>query len=107
MSDSQPKFTIDMVGSACPVQAEGKVGDLPYYFRARGQHWTFSVGHDVFEPIWEVRVRYGPDSRPFAAGWMEEEEACAIVEACCNEYLASTAKNHRGLNPHAEAPDKD
>ena len=28
---------------ACPVQAEGTVDGLPFYFRARGGEWTLSV----------------------------------------------------------------
>ena len=30
-------------GGQCPVQAEGKINGLPFYFRSRGVSWSLSI----------------------------------------------------------------
>lgn len=80
-----------MLGGNCPVQAEGLVDGCPFYFRARGEGWSFSASEDaavdpVADPDWHVWVRYrshdplAGDPR-FAAGWMDEDEARSFIEA--------------------------
>ncbi len=106
---SEPRYKLDTIGGNCPVQAEGSIDGTPFYFRARGSHWTFSVGRDVFDPDYHVQVKYGPDARPFAAGWIDEDEARDIVDACVSEYLLSRAKLHTGIGdkPYVEAAHED
>ncbi len=106
---TEPRFMIDVLCGQCPVQGSGTIDRVPWYFRARGSHWTFSVGRDVFDPEWQVRVRYGEDAHSFAAGWMEETEAREIIEKCGAEYLASKAKKHNGIGdkPYVEAAHED
>lgn len=72
---------IDEISGFCPVQAEGTVGGLEFYFRARGTSWTFSLGSRVAvaAPEWFWEEQYG-DGEPFAAGWMTLEEAKGFIE---------------------------
>lgn len=70
---------IDMVCGQCPVEGEGTLNGEPFYFRARGSRWTFSVGDDpVGNPRAEYCEKYSDDK--FAAGWMTEVEARAFIE---------------------------
>jgi hypothetical protein len=76
---------IDWLGGNCPVQAEGNVDGKPFYFRARGNHWTMGIGSDpVGSPEWDYEEQYGDE--PFAAGWMTEEEARAFIDKAVTLY---------------------
>jgi hypothetical protein len=67
---------------ACPLQIEGTIDGEPYYFRARGEHWSMGIGGDtVVEPLWSMSGPWGDG--PFAAGYMPEHIGQAIVEKCC------------------------
>jgi hypothetical protein len=77
---SAPDIVIETIGGNCPVQAEGTVNGVPFYFRARGAAWALHVGHDpLAEDAWLYREPYGEWP---AAGWMTETDARAFVEAC-------------------------
>lgn len=69
---------IDWVGGNCPVQGEGTIGDHRWFFRARGDKWTFEVEyeHNGQPQVWSYTERYGnwPD-----AGWMTEIEARSFI----------------------------
>lgn len=81
---------IDMIGGNCPVQAEGTIDGKPFYFRARGEHWSFSVGTDAIgDPDWHHEEKWG--SGPYDAGWMSEETARRAIEWCARSYLARAA----------------
>jgi hypothetical protein len=70
---------INWLHGFCPVQAEGTVDGLEFYFRARGRHWRIGIGGDcVVDPAWGYGEAYG--TGPFDAGWMPEEEAKAFIE---------------------------
>ena len=83
---------IDFLSGNCPVQAEGTVNGKRFYFRARGEHWSFEV-HDSAEceylgwpddgQTWYYEEEYGswPD-----AGWMEESEARAFIDKAADLY---------------------
>lgn len=44
---------IEWLGGNCPVQSEGTVDGKPFYFRARGEHWSMGIGGEpVGEPEW-------------------------------------------------------
>jgi len=81
-------LVIETIGGNCPFQAEGTIGGVPFYFRARGQHWSIGIGGDdaVGNPAWYREEPWGDG--PFAAGWMDEGEARRIIERCAAEYLA-------------------
>ncbi len=80
-------LVITTIGGQCPMQAEGKIGDKRFYFRARGEHWSLSVGEDDGDPEWHLRVRWSHDQ--FGAGWMTEVQARAIIERCATAYAAT------------------
>lgn len=83
---------IQMIGGNCPVQAEGTINGKPFYFRARGQHWSLGIGDDpVLEETAEwYRWRKWGDG-PYDAGWMPREDALKIIHATVADYLAGTA----------------
>ncbi len=84
------------LGGNCPVQGYGLVDGLPWYFRARGDHWSFSVafaadGDPVLVTFGEadgfaIDEDYGewPD-----AGWMQYREAWGFIERGIREFRAS------------------
>lgn len=83
---------IDNIGGNCPVQAEGTINGEPFYFRARGRHWSFSVGQDpIGEPHWKHREEYLPGAGPFAAGWMTTDEARAFIDKAAKMFDAANA----------------
>ena len=87
---SEMQLEIVYLGGNCPVQADGTVDGVPFYFRARHQHWTFSVGADpVMEEDFLISNRYG--TGPHDAGWMPEAEALAIIKVSAEAY-------HRFIN---------
>lgn len=90
-------LTIDYLGGNCPVQAEGTLDGLPFYFRARGEHWSFRVGGAdvVSAPEWEYEEFYGEWP---AAGWMTEAEAVAAINKAESLWRAR-------LTPPPAAPD--
>lgn len=81
---SERNIIIRYIGGACPVQAEGTVDGIPFYFRARGDEWSMSIGLDPvdvscgFAPGFHYEEDYGDG--PYDAGWMEEDEARAFIE---------------------------
>lgn len=80
------QLTIDWLGGNCPVQAEGTISGKPFYFRARGEHWKFSVGADPHSrPDWQFEENYSDVK--YAAGWMTESEAISLIEQAAALYL--------------------
>ena len=79
---------IESLGGNCPVQAHGTICGHPFYFRARGEYWEFSVANKEckdpvevscgFEDGWRYSEDYGDG--PFEAGWMTEDEARAFID---------------------------
>lgn len=80
-----PSITVDWIGGNCPVRAEGTINGKPFYFRARGDHWSLGIGGaDPCEDAeWEHYAWYGswPD-----AGWMTAQEAEAFLRAAAARY---------------------
>jgi hypothetical protein len=89
-----PEVAINWIGGNCPVQAEGTVDGKEFYFRARGEHWSMSIGGAdvVGEPEWYYEEEYSDE--PFAAGWMHEAEARHFISRAAGLYLAA---RHSGL----------
>jgi len=80
-----PGVVLTQLGGNCPVQGEGFVGGIPFYFRSRWDRWSFSVGQDpVGEPSWYLESSYGPAP---AAGWMDRELAEILILKCANMFL--------------------
>lgn len=75
--DDDPGLVIESLGGNCPVQAEGTVDGIPFYFRSRGDEWSFGIGAEpVGGPDWEYHQTYGIWP---AAGWITEDEARAFI----------------------------
>lgn len=82
-----------------PVQAEGRTADgRPWYFRARGWTWGFSVAEQVGAAV-EVAVDVGLGDAPgwdrervyegdgvFPASHMPAVEALALIRTCLLDY---------------------
>lgn len=86
-------LTIDWIGGNCPVQAEGEIDGQPFYFRARGMRWVFSVEGQEGEVLWSYDERFGDTE--FAAGWMTEDEARAAIEKSAEKYFARCAPDEK------------
>lgn len=76
------------LGGNCPVQAAGTVDGWPFYFRARGEWWSFSVvemGEDPFgaDGWWNYKEKWGEWP---AAGWMTREEAMGCIEKAAQKF---------------------
>jgi len=83
-------YEITSIGGNCPVQAEGMIGGLPFYFRARGEHWSFRVADKPDgDPVDGLGFYYEEsyaEGEQFAAGWMEESEARTFIEKAAKLY---------------------
>ena len=55
-------------------------------FRARGEHWSMSIGNaDVIgDPEWYYEQEYGES--PFEAGWMTEDEARQFIAEAARRF---------------------
>lgn len=78
LTDLPDNVTISYAGGSCPYQISGLYGDLPFYFRARGQRWRFSIqrpGQDPVgpNPLWSYEEAYPGEQ--FAAGYITNDEA--------------------------------
>lgn len=77
---------IDYIGGYCPVQAEGNVNGVPFYFKSRGEHWSIGIGGDdpICEPGWSHVEKYGtwPD-----AGYITLEQAQEFINKGAALYL--------------------
>lgn len=95
-----PNIEIDMIGGNCPVQAEGTINGVPFYFRARGTKWELHVGPGacVMKAEWVMAEEYPGDR--FAAGWMSEDEAREFIKKGAERWAASTT----GQQPSYTAP---
>lgn len=83
---SDPTVILDWIGGNCPVQAEGTVNGKPFYFRARGESWSMSIGGEdvVGRPEWFHEEGYGETQ--FAAGWMTIDEAKNFIAVAAKRY---------------------
>lgn len=81
------------LGGYCPVQGEGTFDGEPFYFRARGQHWSLGVGADpvsVSMGLEEGFSRQEPwGDGPYDAGSMPTSEARSIIRRCYDEWRAT------------------
>jgi hypothetical protein len=80
-----PPIRITSVDGNCPVQAEGFVGKKPFYFRARGDRWSLSIGdHPIDNPEWKFGDQYGDG--PYDAGWMPVYEVLQKIGEAIGRY---------------------
>lgn len=92
---SDPYINITFLGGNCPVQAEGFVNGVPFYFRARHEHWSFGAGIDPVEgDEFYIQQRY--DGGQADAGWMSDEEARSAIEASAKLYAVLNPQGAEG-----------
>lgn len=101
MADALP-LTIQFTCFAAPVQAEGTVAGRAFYFRARGEQWSFTIAErpDV-DP-----ATLGPEDAAagtawcrsgtvsggrFAASYLSLDEARSLIHECARAYLDERA----------------
>lgn len=76
-------------GGACPVQAEGTVGNIWYYFRSRGTGWSLDIAES--EKDWvENRGfwRYAEAGFKWPdAGWISKREAVKFATKALKKYF--------------------
>ena len=86
------EVVVASIGGNCPVQAEGTVDGAPFYFRARGNSWSMSIGAKPVEVCcgqadgWHMHRQWGDE--PFAAGWMPVEEAMRLIREAAEAYAS-------------------
>jgi len=78
-------LVIEHIGGYCPVQAEGTVDGVPFYFRARHQRWQFAIGYDPVGVLLGWAEGFYRQAPLVHAGWISVEEAKIIIEACVHE----------------------
>lgn len=77
-------LVIDSLSGQCPVQAEGTIMGRPFYFRARGNRWSFEVENQL-----TAQASYGEER--YAAGYMPPNEAIAFIVESAIAWKARTA----------------
>jgi uncharacterized protein (TIGR02996 family) len=85
------------LGGQAPVQGEGCIGRHAFYFRARGNAWSFGLSEnpaidpsaveDTSEGTFALEAAYG--EMPFAASYMPVRDALAILRRCGQRYRAA------------------
>lgn len=84
---TEPDIQIKYLGGYCPVQAEGTIDGKPFYFRARGEHWSIGIGGEpIGDPDWYYEQDYGDGA--FDASWMEHSEALNFIKEAAAGYRA-------------------
>mgnify|MGYP001017808075 CR=1 FL=1 len=86
------EIELDYFGGYAPIQAEGKIGELNFYFRARWDTWRFEIGkpgvevpaRDDADLLFTRKGDYSPND--------SHEEMAAVITNCFKEYLAETQK---------------
>jgi hypothetical protein len=80
----------------CPVQAEGKINGLPFYFRSRGVSWSLSIATmpdgdslDDEEVYFHAEIYDGENSGDFrfGAGYANVDECLAFIERAAKLLL--------------------
>jgi hypothetical protein len=101
-------YEITSIGGWCPVQAEGIIDGKPFYFRARGEGWSFSVSANPEGDPVDVSC-FGPgdgdfyydeayrEGEQYSAGSMEESEAREFIEKAFKLYERREAMARDGV----------
>ena len=80
----------------CPVQAEGKINGLPFYFRSRGGSWSLSIAatpdgdpldYDTCLYHQEPYDGVNRDDFRFGAGYANAVESRAFIERAAKLLL--------------------
>ena len=105
---------VSLYGEA-PVQGDGRVDGHPFYFRARHEHWSFTIciSHDI-DPseipppdndgwfTWDEFVCYEVSGGYTKASRMPFEKAHELIAKCVAEFRK--AIEDRNVDPSLPAP---
>jgi len=94
------ELVIDTLGGLCPVQAEGRINDKQFYFRARGDAWSLGIADTVDEAIGNPTVEYVGvygEVGGYEAGYLPDDEARAIIRCCAQQYVAARFARERQI----------
>ena len=86
-----PKIHYDQEPSGtCPVQAEGTINGLPFYFRARGRHWSLYVaktetGDPLGDDVHVHREEYHGGHGDFAASYAKPHKCRQFIERAASK----------------------
>lgn len=86
---NDPKVKIDWIGGQCPLQAVGTLDGHKFYFRARGNRWSFEVGENP--PSFGNHLFYYEEpfgEEPYQASWMSKEEAKRFIDQAAKLFQA-------------------
>ena len=87
-----PAVELSISGN-CPVQAEGKIGNLPFYFRARHDGWQFYIaakpdGDPLSDDPKDIEhSETGPYGLTHEAGWMPTWHVLRVLSRCIELYV--------------------
>lgn len=93
-----PTVNITRIYGYCPVQADGFIGELPFYFHARFDTWTFAISEapDI-DPVqvaigqapgFRMQRRYRKRTRGKCdASFMSHAQARVLIETTARYYL--------------------
>lgn len=92
-------YEMESIYGNCPVQANGTIDGMPFYFRARGEAWSFSVADTPDGDAVDGKGFYYEEDymvgETFSAGWMEESEALVFIEKAAKMYEARARPDGR------------
>ena len=80
---SDPYIEIDYIGGNCPVQSEGRIGGVEFYFRARHKGWSMGIGGS--DNVLNPEFFYSGDHEN--AGWMPKYVALQLIADCIRRYV--------------------
>ena len=91
----QMNVEMRITSPAAPLQIEGTVDGVPFYFRSRWEEWEFAAGDDPVEIAIDRGTRGGfyrsegcaDGGGAVAASWMTPERAKRIVRRCAAEFI--------------------
>lgn len=100
-SEACPGLVVEYFDGYCPVQAWGTLLGFPFFFRARHEHWSFSVaelGGDPAMYMGPLFWRYEPwgDSQ-FDAGYMPNEVAQDFMLRCAWAFIGAREVPHEAI----------
>lgn len=90
MISAPPTIDIIRIYGYCPVQADGYVDSLPFYFHSRFDTWTFAISETPdIDPV-QVAIGQAPGFRlqgKCDASFMPYEQARVLIETSARYYL--------------------
>lgn len=79
-------------GGYCPVQADGFINGLPFYFRSRHEHWYLKIAKTPDgDPLGDEDVYFHeeeyPGYGPHDAGYANQQECIDFIEKAARIIL--------------------